>query len=149
MVGLYFCEVSVNAAPSLYQVVPDVPDNKKLAVSLTSEGAVGMAYFFICMESDEITHPKLSVLVTKIVKLSEKYFVALFKVSIFPPKYHLSLSPLYMFVIDSFKLSFEQNFKSVVLNWGLIKYIGLQKIFCLMSLKLLLRKGHIDNNLFQ
>ena len=73
MVGLYFCEVSVNAAPSLYQVVPDVPDNKKLAVSLTSEGAVGMAYFFICMESDEITHPKLSVLVTKIVKLSEKY----------------------------------------------------------------------------
>jgi hypothetical protein len=66
-------------------VVPGTPDNKKLAVSRVIEGADGKPNFFICMVSDDIIHPTLSVLVTNNFVLSVKVLLLTFVKSLLVP----------------------------------------------------------------
>ena len=62
-----------------------IADNKKLAVSLDKVGAEGIPYFFICIVSDDITHPTLSVLVTNNFVLSVKVLLLGFVKSLLVP----------------------------------------------------------------
>ena len=71
--------------------------------------------------SDDITHPKLSVLVTNNFALSVNILFATLVRSVLEPKYHFIVSPLLTLVMDSFKESPEQKESFVVLKIGFIE----------------------------